>query len=183
MSDKKYPWSKRDDPPAKCVYAGPEYYKKKVVTGDEETLDLSEQENEKDPPASGVCAGPAREEEDAPMNDVYAGPEFFEKDAPSDGEEPTDLPEPKEEESDADPGEPEVKTAPPEPMCWAVYAGPEYWNPGGPQPGAYMPAPPPEKPDNTAPLPEDKIYCPNCGMPVFRGKFCSECGTPLNNDE
>ena len=65
-----------------------------------------------------------------------------------------------------------------------VYAGPDYWsNDGGRPAGAFGPpitdsfAPPEQKP-----LEDGMIYCPNCGMPIYKGKFCSECGSLLPQD-
>ena len=163
MSDRKYPWSKRRDSAASGVYAGPDYFVK-----------------------------------DTEMNDVYAGPEFFEKNG-DEPDEPIDLPTdgPDTESSvpsDADaptsenvPDAPTAENAPdgtplppsPDQMFMCVYAGPDYFSNTTPA-GAFGPPISPEPPAPPAALDDpDKIFCPNCGMPIYKGKFCSECGAIL----
>lgn len=183
MAKLKFPWSKKDDPGAKCVYAGPEYYEKRSRM-------------------SGVYAGPEAPSGDTQMNDVYAGPEFFEKDPV----EPTEQPDPASEEveepaetegseeagetgdasPDADPLAPPPFPAPkdmPPEMFMCVYAGPEFFSgPNGQPAGAFAPAPV-EAPKSDGPLGEGQIYCPNCGLAINRAKFCSECGAILPQDD
>ena len=163
MSGKKFPWSKRDDAAASGVYAGPDFF--------------------------GIRS---------PMNDVYAGPEFEDDpvDEPEQVDEPTEnaaepvvdkdgavTPDPAAfNEDDAPLAPPPDLPQPPPEMFMTVYAGPEFWSNNGHPVGAFAPPPESEKPAKRS-LEDGEIYCPNCGLPVFKGKFCSECGAILPVDD
>ena len=203
MFKKKYPWSKSESAPMKCVYAGPEYYNKK------ENNDVQVVPSPSDAPATdGVYAGPeffgmeandgadagSTHSDDPVMEEVYAGPEFFGAptddptdegefsfdDAVADGADDGVSPDEKQTE-DVDLLPPDgIFPQPPPEMFMATYAGPEFFsNNGG---GAFAPAPIPDAPAAAQVLEGDMIYCPSCGMAIHRAKFCSECGTVLPED-
>ena len=138
--------------PIKCVYAGPEYFRKK------------------DPPVEGVYAGPdfykdgSNEPDEPDFSDeapmppfepplatVYAGPEQM-----------SGTYEPKGVYVSPD----EIASKPPMMM---VYAGPEQMS------GAYSPI------GAYSPVDSDGKFCPCCGSRIEQedAKFCAECGAEL----
>ena len=213
MSDRKYPWSKRRDSAASGVYAGPDYFAKDTgmndvyagpeffeKNGDEPDEPVTADEIEENAPENAPLpeALPPRER----FMCVYAGPEFFEKngdepdepiDLPTDGPD-TDGAAPSDADAPAVDNAPDAPTAenapdgtplPPSPdqMFMCVYAGPDYFSNTTPA-GAFGPPISPEQQTPPAALDDpDKIFCPNCGMPIYKGKFCSECGAILPQSE
>lgn len=69
---KKYPKKKRNDEPARCVYAGPEYFRQK-----NQRVVIKNDTDETDPPEPPENQGPVDPPEPpAPPAPVYGGPEF-----------------------------------------------------------------------------------------------------------